>query len=463
MNIHATKKGFIDSLGIPLMDPEVIQRADDIVQILRENGSDYTANFPVVPNEITNWRDEQRANTETCSLADLSHHMTSLRLTGPDAEELLGYLSVNDFSECPVGRAKQAVMCSPEGYLLGDGPLLRLGEEEFYGPGVLSANWVRYHAETGDYDVDVETEPRTSALSGDPERFVYQVQGPHAPDVLEGLTDADLEEIGFFQFEEVDFAGCETIVLGHGMSTEPGVELIGPFDQAATVKEALVNEGQQYGLKRLGSKAYHTLSVKLGWLPPGVPPIYDTDVMAEYRAWLDENSREATYTIDGSFDSSDITDYYMSPVEVGYERLIDFDHDFIGKEALQAEIEDPDRTFVSLRWDEDDVVDVYASWYQEGEPYKYMELPRVGWARANYDQVLVNDELVGISHSRAYQWDIRSMVSLCRIDPDYSEPGTEVTILWGEGDSPNPKAERHVQTEIRATVDRVPYADDHRL
>lgn len=444
------------------MDPEAIQRSADPVHILREQGSDYTDNFPVVPNEVTNWRDEQRANTEACTLANLSHHMTSLRVTGPDARELLAYLSVNDFEDFPIGRAKQAVMCSPDGYIIGDGPLLRLRDDEFYGPGVLSANWVRYNVERGDWDVTVETEPRSSALDGDPENFVYQVQGPHALAVLEQVTDANLDDIGFFRFEEIDLAGTETIALGHGMSTEPGFELIGPFEAAAEVSGAILDAGESYGIQELGSKAYHTLSVKLGWLPPGVPPIYNTDSMAEYRAWLDADSREATYSIDGSFDSPDVTDYYMSPIEIGYAKLIDFDHDFIGREALAEEYEDPDRTFVSLRWNNEDVVDVYASWYGSGEPNKFMELPRVGWGRANYDAVRADGALIGTSHSRAYQWDIRSMVSLCRIDPAYSEPGTEVTVIWGEGDSPNPKAEQHERTEIRAVVDTAPYSSDQR-
>lgn len=444
------------------MDPEAIQRADDPVRVLREQGSDYTDNFPVVPNEFTNWREEQRAVTESCSLADLSHHMTSLRVTGPDAADLLAYLSVNDFRAFPVGRAKQAVMCSPDGYLIGDGPLLRLDENDFYGPGVLSANWVRYHVETGDYDVDIETEPRTSALSGDPSRFVYQAQGPNALPVLEQLTETSVADISFFEFQTVDIAGCDTIALGHGMSTEPGFELIGPFESADTVKEAILDVGAEAGIKQLGSKAYHTLSVKLGWLPPGVPPIYNTAEMADYRAWLDADSREATYSIDGSFDSGDITDYYMSPIELGYGELIDFDHEFIGQDALRTEYSNPDRTLVSLHWDDDDAIAINASWYGSGEPAKFMELPRVGWGRANYDEVRVDGEFVGTSHSRAYQWDVRSMVSLCRIDPAYSDLGTEVTIVWGEGESPNPKVERHRQTEIRATVDTAPYDTDRR-
>jgi vanillate/3-O-methylgallate O-demethylase len=445
------------------MDPEAIEAADDPVELLRRQGADYTENFPVVPNEHTNWLDEQRAITESCALADLSHHMTSLRVTGPDARAFLAHLSVNDFDAFDVGGAKQAVMCSPQGFLIGDGPLLRLAEDEFYGPGVLSANWVRYRAETGDDDVTVETEPRTSALAGDPEHFVFQVQGPTAPEVLEAVAGDALDDIGFYEFETVSMAGHDVIALGHGMSTEAGFEFIGPFEHAESVREAIVDAGEGHGLRQLGSKAYHTLSVKLGWLPPGVPPIYGVEGMAGYREWLDADSREATYSIDGSFDSAEITDYYMTPVELGYGPLVDLDHEFVGRDALAEELESPTRTLVTLEWDDADVVDVYASLFGEGEPAKFMGLPRIGWARANYDRVRRDGELVGISHSRAYQWDLRSVVSLCRLDVEHAEPGTEVTIVWGEGpDSPNPKAERHAQTEIRASVRPAPYSTDRR-
>jgi vanillate/3-O-methylgallate O-demethylase len=445
------------------MDPETIQAADDRVEILRRQGSDYTDNFPVVPNEVTNWIDEQRAISETASLADLSHHMTSLRVEGPDAADLLAHLSVNSFADFPVGRAKQVVMCNPKGHVIGDGPLLRLDDDVFYGPGVLSANWVRYHAETGDWDATVETEPRTSAHPGDPEKFVYQVQGPNAPAVLEQVTDADLDSIGFYAFEEMDLAGVETVALGHGMSTEAGFEFIGPYGASERVREAIVEAGAEHGLRQLGSKAYLTLSVKLGWLPPGVPPIYDVPEMAGYREWLDADSREATYSIDGSFDSDEVGDYYMSPLELGYGNLVSFDHDFVGREALEAQAGEPHRELVSLRWSDADVVDVYASLFGEGPTSKFMGLPRIGWARANYDRVERDGELVGTSHSRAYEWDARGVISLCRIDPDLAEPGTEVTVVWGEArGSPNPKAEAHDLTEIRATVGPVPYTEDRR-
>ena len=53
------------------------------------------------------------------------------------------------------------------------------------------------------------------------------------------------------------------------------------------------------------------------------------------------------------------------------------------------------------------------------------------------------------------------MLSLAIVDVEHSEPGTEVTLVWGEenGGSSKPVVERHVQTEIRATVSPVPYAE----
>ena len=444
------------------MDPTEIQASENPVYVLRQQGSDYTDNFPIVPNEQTNWLDEQRAVTETVSLADLSHHMTSIRVTGPDATALLRDLSVNSFENYDVGRAKQLVMCNPNGHIIGDGPMLRLDDNEYYSAGMLSANWVQYNVETGDYDVTVETEPRTSAHEGDPETFVFQVQGPNARPVLEQVTDADLGSIPFYHFEEIDLAGVDTLAVGHGMSTEFGFEFIGPFEHAETVRQAIVDAGAEHGLEQLGSKAYHTLSVKLGWVPPGVPPIYNVPEMAGYREWLGADSREATYSIDGSFVSDDISDYYMDPTELGYGKLISFDHDYVGRGALEAKVEEPDRTLVSLAWDEDDVIDVYASLFREGETFKFMHLPRIAWGRANYDEVLKDGDLVGLSHSRSYEYDAGTIISLCSIAPEHSDPGTEVTLVWGEVESPNPRVERHTQREITATVGEVPYSPDRR-
>lgn len=444
---------------------ELVRASEDIVELLRGNADAFTLthHFPAVPNEVTNWIEEQRAIIETCALGDLSHHMTTMAIEGPDTLEFLEALCVNDLDGLDVGRAKHVVLCNHHGDLIGDGPLLRLGEDRFWGVPWGAENWLRYNLETTDADVTAEFDPPTATKDGDPETFIYQVQGPNAFAVLESLTDADLGSIGFYRFEEVTLAGHAVRAFGHGMSTQPGFEFHGPWSDAEAVKDAILDAGADHGIRHLGSKAYNSQSVRLGWIGAGPPPVYDVDEMAGFRRWLDLDTREATFSIEGSYDSDDITDYYMDPVEYGFGKLVSLDHEFIGREALERRLEDPDRSFVSLLWDDEDVVDVYASLFREGTPRKFFELPRSRWATSAFDTVLADGEPVGVSRRRSYQPDVRGIASLAVVDVEYSDPGTEVSVVWGEGpDSQNPRIEDHTPTEIGATVAPVPYTEDRR-
>ena len=69
-------------------------------------------------------------------------------------------------------------------------------------------------------------------------------------------------------------------------------------------------------------------------------------------------------------------------------------------------------------------------------------------------------KMVGVSTFSGYSFNERSMLSLGAVDVDV-EPGTEVTLLWGEegGGSSKPVVERHKQVEIRAVVSPVPYSE----
>ena len=143
--------------------------------------------------------------------------------------------------------------------------------------------------------------------------------------------------------------------------------------------------------------------------------------------------------------------------------MINFDHDFVGREAIEAEMENPRRRKVTLEWNGDDVVDVHRSLFEEGATKKYMQLPHPRSGACPYDQVLVDGEPVGVSTDKSYVYQERSMLSLAVLDVEYAEPGTEVTIVWGEPEgSQNPKVADHEPTEIRATVHPVPYKEDRR-
>jgi vanillate/3-O-methylgallate O-demethylase len=118
--------------------------------------------YPVVPSEFSNWRDEQAAWRKTCVLFDQSHHMVDLYIEGPDALKLLSKLAINSFANFPVNRAKQFVPCSYSGHVIGDGILFHLEQNKLVFVGrAPSANWIRFHAETGGYNVKIVNDDRS--------------------------------------------------------------------------------------------------------------------------------------------------------------------------------------------------------------------------------------------------------------------------------------------------------------
>jgi glycine cleavage system aminomethyltransferase T len=183
--------------------------------------------------------------------------------------------------------------------------------------------------------------------------------------------------------------------------------------------------------------------------------------MKGYRQWLSDTSYEAMASLGGSFYSENIRDYYLTPYDLGYGPFVKFDHDFIGRAAVEKMAENPARKKVTLVWNGDDVARAQRSLHEGGTPVKFIDLPLANYATLPYDKVVKDGKAVGISTYTGYTFNERAMVSLAMMDNAYSEPGVSVTVVWGEenGGTSKPTVERHVQTEIRATVAPAPISD----
>ncbi|HUK44794.1 MAG TPA: hypothetical protein VLV28_05835 [Gaiellaceae bacterium] len=419
--------------------------------------------YPAVPAEFTNWRDEQVSWRETCALFDQSHHMTDLYVEGPDTIRLLSDLGVNSFAGFAVNKAKQFVTCTPDGYVIGDGILFFLDENRVSLVGRPSAhNWVAYNAETGDYDVALERDERTAVNpTGRRKLYRYQVQGPTALEVMERATGGPLPEIRFFNMGELTVAGRKVRALHHGMSGAPGLELFGPWEEREEVKGAIVEAGRDLGLCQVGSRVYATNTLESGWIPCPVPAIFTGEALKPYREWLPANGYEGTGSLGGSFCSDDIEDYYLSPWDLGYGGFVKFDHDFIGREALEAMGGgDPPRRKVTLAWNGEDVAHAIGTLFEKGDHAKYIDFPLSNYSTWPNDRVMHGDRMVGVSTFSGYSYNERSFLSLAIVDSEI-EIGSEVVLVWGEegGGSAKPVVERHVQAEIRAVVSPCPYSE----
>jgi vanillate/3-O-methylgallate O-demethylase len=438
-----------------------IARAGSPVELLRQSRARAHA-FPVAP-EFTNWRSEQHAWRTSCVLFDQSHHMTDLFLSGPDALKLLSRYGVNTFADFGPGRAKQYVAVNEGGQFIGDAILFHLEEGLFDVVGHPTvANWLQYNAETGDYDVTVERDDNSvDRQAGTPPKlYRYELQGPTAAAIVEKLTGAPLPDVRFFRMADFRVAGHPVRALRHGMAGQPGFELFGPWAEGEGVLQAILEAGAEFGLQRAGAKAYSTANLESGWIPTVVPAIFGPE-MKGYREWL---GAEALGSLGGSMDSGDITDYYVTPYDIGYGRTVRFDHDFLGREALEAMASaEGHRVKVTLVWNPDDLALAFRSLCEPGLPAKYIEMPKARFAFFQVDKVLRNGSITGLSLDLGYLANEHAFVSLATVDAEASAPGTEVTLLWGERpNSAKPAVEPHRQVGIRARVAPAPYVREVR-
>lgn len=431
-----------------------IQRAGSPAEFLRE--SQYPAyEFPVNP-EFTNWRSEQTSWRESCVLLDQSHHMANLFLKGPEALKLLSDYGVNTFANFRAGMAKQMVSVNSEGYFIGDAILFAFEDDSFDlvgNPSLL--NWIHYQAETGDHKLDANFEPNSNRRVGPPELFRYELQGPTALPLVEKLNGGEVPEVKFFHMTQVGINGTKYSALRHGMAGQPGFEIYGPWADGERVLDAIIEAGKEFGLVRVGARAYATANLESGWMPRPMTAIFSPDEKA-YREWLPSN---AVGSLGGSMDAKDITEYYHSPFDIGYGKIVKFDHDFYGRDALEKIAAGENREKVNLVWNVDDVLAIFRSQYEQGTPAKAIEFPKARYAYFQVDKILKDGEYAGMSTDVGYNYNDRVMISIASIDPSLAEPGNEVTVLWGE--EPNtskPGVEPHRQVEVNATVAPIPYS-----
>lgn len=383
------------------------------------------------------WRRESLSWRTGCYIHAGLSGSGPISIKGPDARRYLQGLVVNSLERFPVGTMKHAVMCSEDGLIAAHGIVERKAEDHFESfaggpPGAFM---------TPDVPFDVRIERLN--------HYLFQIAGPSALQVLEKATGESLRDLGFLRFRDTSIAGVRTEVARLGMTGGLAYELHGPFEEGPAIYQAVVEAGQAFGIERLGWGTYLVNHVEGGF-----PQSTWTFVTAGPAARRLEIMRE--YEISGSVDPTDTRARMRTPVEVGWHGMARFDHDFVGREALAAEVANPRRTTVTLRWNADDVLDTYASLLRPGSPFKPVDLPYAPqrWPMAHADHVWRDGRPIGYSSGTIYSAGFREFLSLGCLDLEAARAGTEVVVRWGDPGGPI--------KDIRAVVARFPYLAEGR-
>jgi vanillate/3-O-methylgallate O-demethylase len=402
----------------------------------------------MVPMEYGGWRGEEVSWKESCYVHAGLNPAPTFRVKGPEALKFFSDHCVNSFANFHVGTLKHGIMCDNRGLLMAHGVLMRLAVDEFIS--FFLAPYAAYKFYSGGYDAQGEWVN---------DMFMLQVAGPRSLEVLEAATGECLHDLKFGHHRTSTIQGIDVRIARMGMAGTLAYEVHGPSKDAEVLYGAIVAAGEPFGITKIGWRAWQMHHTADGFPQSFVHFPFAWGEDKGFMAFMNmppELDRFPT-TLAGSM-GDDINLRYRSPIELGWGSAVKFDHDFTGRAALERETASPRRKMVTLTWNPEDVVDVYASQFSGGETYMWMDPLHLGQHQGQNilyaDQVLKNGKVVGVSSGRTYSYYFRAMLSLCSIDVDQGALGTEVAVLWG-----NPGTR---QKEIRATVARFPYLNENR-
>ena len=236
-------------------------------------------------------RREHMAVRKTAGWYLFTHHL--LEVTGEDAAVFLDYIYPNPMVNLEVGRARYTTMLDEEAEIIDDVIIFRIEDNKFWISTLFIKElipWLDDHK--GDYNVSYTNITRT--------QHMYTIQGPKSLEMINTFLSKPVDDLKFFSIEDNDIEGIPVKVYRGGFTGE-----------------------------------------KLG---------YEIYISAEKREFLKEKLKEAS----AKFDAHEVTEfqimawtlpteagyYYMrdlrhcNPFEVGLESGIDWNKDFVGKDAL---------------------------------------------------------------------------------------------------------------------------------
>jgi aminomethyltransferase len=210
-----------------------------------------------MPVQYTGIVDEHVAVRTAAGLFDVSH-MGELRLRGPWSGHVVDYLVTNDAKALADGQAMYTCACNERGTILDDLIVYRRSAEDWLivcnasNRDKMSAHFARAAKDHCDFT----DESDSTALMA--------LQGPRAFDVLAKLGGdaADLRTLGSFRFREATVASVRCMVARTGYTGEDGVEIFCPWEQAPSLWTALLDAGEQHGIRPVGLGARDTLRLE---------------------------------------------------------------------------------------------------------------------------------------------------------------------------------------------------------
>ena len=250
----------------------------------------------------THHEHEYNAIRNSAALIDISP-LFKYRVTGRDATKFVNRVIARDVGKVAVDQVIYCCWCDPEGKVIDDGTITRLGENEYrWTAADPSLRWFQQNA----LGLEVKIEDISEQLAA------LAVQGPTSGKLLHSATDANVSNLKYFRVTHGKIAGVPVDISRTGYTGDLGFEVWIPWKDGVRVWDKLINEGEAFDVHPAGMVALDIARVEAGLI------LIEVDYTSSKKALIDAQK--------------------YSPGEIGLGKLVDLKKEtFVGRTALAAE------------------------------------------------------------------------------------------------------------------------------
>jgi len=322
-----------------------------------------------MPVQYTNVIDEHKSTRTNASIFDICH-MGEIKIKGPQALAFLQYCLTRNLADQETGQIKLSTLLNCKGGIIDDLTVYKTDENAY----ILVTNaatrerdyqWLKEIQQNKNYDCLIKDISDTTGK--------IDLQGPCSEEILQNISSTDLKNVSYYHFVQSKIMDTKATISRSGYTGEDGFEIYAPASQINLIWDKLMETGRPFGLKPAGLGARDTLRLEAGMMLNG----------------------------------QDITED-ISPLEVPYGWLIDWNKDFVGKSALEV--------------------------LKKNGPAKKLggfEMINRGIARHGY-KIFSGKKEIGIVTSGTFAPSLNKAIGLAFLDKNFSLPDTVIDVAIRE-------------------------------
>ena len=330
---------------------------------------------------------EYNAIRNSSALIDISP-LFKYRVTGKDATRLVNRVITRDINKVAVDQVIYCCWCDPEGKVIDDGTITRLGENDYrWTAADPSLRWFQQNA----LGLDVQIEDISEKVAA------LALQGPTSGRLLHAAAEANIAGLKYFRVTHGKIGGVAVDISRTGYTGDLGYEIWVPGQDALKVFDALMEKGRAFDIHPAGMVALDIARIEAGLI------LIEVDYVSSKKALIPEQ--------------------HYTPGEIGLGKLVDLKKEnFVGREALTLEAKrgGPPRQLVGLE----------VNWTEVETLYEKIGMPPQVPATASRVAVPVYraGRQVGKATSTTWSPTLKRMIALASVSKENAAPGSTLSM-----------------------------------